>query len=64
MYTQQANDGLPKQFTPYMQAYFFLQGHLKFATVLEANEKSGSKKKWCRTKAVSQSDSLSNTESS
>ncbi len=53
LYTNQATDGLPKKFTPYMQAYFFLSNHPKFASVLEANERSGAKKKGCRSKGVS-----------
>jgi len=53
LYTNQATNGLPKKFTPYMQAYFFLSNHPKFGSVLEANEKSGAKKKGCMSKGVS-----------
>ena len=58
LYSEQAKDGLPKIFAHYMPAFFFLQGHPKFASVLEPNEKSGSKKKGCKTKMVSQSASV------
>jgi hypothetical protein len=47
LYFQQASDGL------YVQAYFFLSNHPKFVSVLEPNERSGSKKKGCRTRGVS-----------
>ena len=53
LYTNQATDGLPKKFTPYMQAYFFLSNHPKFVSVIEVNEKSGAKKKGCRSKGAS-----------
>jgi hypothetical protein len=36
-----------------MKAYFFLSNHPKFGSVLEANDKSGAKRKGCRTKNVS-----------
>jgi hypothetical protein len=54
LYNDQATKGLPKNFGPYMKAYFFLSGHPKFASVLEPNEKSGSKKKGYLNKGVSQ----------
>ncbi len=47
LYKGQALKPLPKNFGPYMKAYFFLSSHPKFASVLEPNEKSGSKKKGC-----------------
>ena len=55
LYTNQASEGLPKKFGPYMQAYFFLSNHPKFGAVLEGNDKSGAKKKGCRPKGVSDS---------
>ena len=58
LYAEQATNGLPKKILPYMPSFFFLQGHPKFASVLEPNEKSGSKRKGCQTKTVSQSTSL------
>ena len=53
LYSNQAKEGLPKKFSPYMQAYFFLTNHPKFASVLEENEKSGAEKKGYRQRTVS-----------
>ncbi len=53
LYTNQARDNLPKKFQPYMKAYFFLSNHPKFGSVLEANDKSGAKRKGCKSKKVS-----------
>lgn len=55
LYTNQASEGLPKKFGPYMEAYFFLSNHPKFGIVLEGNDKSGVKKKGCRPRGVSES---------
>ena len=60
----QAKDGLPKKFHPYMKAYFFLSNHPKFGSVLEANKKSGSKRKGCKYKKVSDATSSVSLDSS
>ena len=52
LYSNQAKEGLPKKFSPYMQAYFFLTNHLKFASVLEENNRNGLKKKGYRQRTV------------
>lgn len=64
MFSQQVTDGLHKNFSPYMKVQFLLQNHPKFASVLKDSEKSGAKKKGCRTNAVSKSGKTLITESS
>jgi hypothetical protein len=64
LYSKQATEGLPKKFNPYMQAYFFLSGHPKFASVLESNEKSGIKRKGCKPKTVSNNAAIPTQEMS
>lgn len=64
LYSSQAKENLPKKFEPYMKAYFFLSNHPKFGSVLEANEKSGVKRKGCQSKKVSDVTYLGNMDSS
>lgn len=39
LYINQVTEGLPKKITANMQGYFCLSNHLKFGSVLKANEK-------------------------
>ena len=64
LYSNQAKDNLPKKFQPYMKAYFFLSNHPKFGSVLQANEKSGVKRKGCRSKKVSDVTTIVDIDSS
>jgi hypothetical protein len=52
LYTNQAKNNLPKN-QPYTKAYFFLSNHPKLGSVLEANNKSGVKRKGCRRNNLS-----------
>ena len=64
LYSEQATEGLPKKFAPYMQAYLFLFRHPKFALVLESNDKSEMKRKGCKPKTVSNHSNMSTQEMS
>ncbi len=62
LYSKQGMEGLPKKFNLYLQAYFFLSGHSKFASVLESNKKSGIRRKGCKPKMVSDNVTMSTQE--
>jgi hypothetical protein len=59
LYSEQATEGLPKNFSPYMRAHFFLCGHPKFALVIESNKKSVIRRKGCKPKVVSDNVTMS-----